>query len=125
MLKRSLQVGDIYEDVVSAGVVWSPVVIAENDLRAWIIRVSSVAQEFSDILNILVASIQLMLSARIVDANQQGLLPIHDGRRDELEHLRLMAFNLIGKYPTVAKTCDSGFRFRGCRKQVRRDNRHD
>ncbi len=60
------------------GVIWSFHVVTKNDLRAGIIRVPLVAQKFGDVLNILVASMQFILAAGIIDANEKRLLAGHD-----------------------------------------------
>jgi hypothetical protein len=56
------------------GVVWALHVITKNDLRAWVIGVTPVAQEFCNVLNVLVTSMQFILAACVVDANEEGLL---------------------------------------------------
>ncbi len=50
-------------------------IITKNDLRTWIIRISSIAEELGHILNVLMAASELILAAGVIDSDQEGLLP--------------------------------------------------
>lgn len=62
---------------MTARIVLALQIITKDDLGAWVIGIIPVAQEFRNVLDILVASIQLMLATGVVDANEEGLLTHH------------------------------------------------
>jgi len=60
---------------VARGIIRIRHVITKNDLRTWIIGISSIAEELGHILNVLVAALELVFAASVVDSDQEGLLP--------------------------------------------------
>ncbi len=67
--------GGTCQDIVARGIIRIRHIITKNDLRTWIIGISSIAEELGDILNVLVAALELVFAAGVVDSDQEGLLP--------------------------------------------------
>ena len=74
---------NLYEDVMPTRIVLFWHVITKNDLRAWVIGVTSIAQKLSYVLDVLMASAKLILTPGVVDANEEGLLPAAHVHEDE------------------------------------------
>lgn len=53
------------------GVVIAFQIVTKNDLRAWVVRVALIAQKLRNVLDILVASMQLIFAARVVDPDEE------------------------------------------------------
>ena len=58
---------------MAARIVHALQVITENDLRPRVIGVAPVAQELGDVFDILVASAEFILTARVIDPDEEGL----------------------------------------------------
>ena len=67
---------------MATGIIIALHVISKYDLRSWVIRIASITEELSDILNILVAAIQLVLEANIVNPHQERFLRTGHGGHD-------------------------------------------
>jgi hypothetical protein len=62
---------------VACGVIRPRRIVAEDYLRTGITGESSVGEKFSDVLDVLVAAAQLILTTGVVDANEEGFLADH------------------------------------------------
>lgn len=65
------------KNIVACGVIRPWRIVAEDYLRTGITGESSVGEKFSDVLDVLVAAAQLILTAGVVDANEEGFLANH------------------------------------------------
>jgi hypothetical protein len=74
---------NLYEDVMPTRIILFWHVITKDDLRAWVIGVTSIAQKLSYVLDVLMASAKLILTPGVVDANEEGLLAAAHVREDE------------------------------------------
>jgi hypothetical protein len=58
-------------------IIWTWCIIAENHLGAGIAGVTPITQELCNVLDVLVASTELVRATGVIDANEEGLLPRH------------------------------------------------
>lgn len=65
--------GGQYEDVMTSRVILTTQIISKDDLRAWIIGITSVTEKLGNIFNVLAASPEFVFASFVVDANE-GLL---------------------------------------------------
>jgi hypothetical protein len=63
-----------YKHVVPRGIIHPAHIISQNDLGARITGIALAAEKFGYILDILVASIELILGAGVVDSYEKGFL---------------------------------------------------
>jgi hypothetical protein len=72
-----------YQHVVPVGVVWTAVIIPQNDLEAWVVGITPITEELGHVLDVFVASGQFVLTACVVDPDEQRLLAdTHDWQRN-------------------------------------------
>lgn len=66
--------GRCYQHVVPAGVVWTAIIIPQNDLESWVVGITAITEELGYVLDVSVASSQFVLAAGVVDPDEQRLL---------------------------------------------------
>lgn len=70
--ERVVEVG--YKDVVTAGIVPATHIVSKDHLAAGIVGIASITEELGDVLDVLVAAAELVLTSGVIDADEEGLL---------------------------------------------------
>lgn len=59
---------------MAARIIHFPHIVPQDDLRARIVGIALIAEEFSDVLDVLVAAVEFILGSGVIDTDQEGLL---------------------------------------------------
>jgi hypothetical protein len=65
----------VYEHIMTAGIIHPSHIISQDNLASRIIGIASETEELCNILDILVASVEFIFGAGVIDSYEEGLLP--------------------------------------------------